>query len=529
MIDADLGISVVFNGCIYNFRELRAELEAKGYRFFSDGDTEVIIKAWHAWGEECVSRFYGMFAFAIHERDTGRLIFARDRFGIKPLYLAEVSGALRFASSLPALVKAGGVDTSIDRAALHNYMSFHAVVPPPRTIYNGVRKLPAATIRVYQANGEFRDRIYWQPPHSRLAGDSTISREDWQEQLLDMLRVAVKRRMISDVPVGVLLSGGVDSSLIVGLLAEAGQTGLMSFSVGFEEANGEKGDEFVYSDLIAKHFGTDHHKIFVPSSDLMDALPGTIAAMSEPMVSYDNVGFYLLSKEVSKHIKVVQSGQGADEVFAGYHWYPPLVDSNDVVSDYAKAFCDRSHDVLKTQLSPDWMTDRDYSRELIEEHLLRDGADTPVDRALRLDSNIMLVDDPVKRVDNMTMAWGLEARVPFLDHQLVELAARMPPEEKLRDGGKGILKDVARKVVPSEVIDRKKGYFPVPQLKYIAGPYLDMLRDALSSQKARERGLFQRDYLDRLFATPSEHITPLRGSELWQAGLLEMWLQTQEA
>ncbi len=529
MIDADLGISVVFNGCIYNFRELRAELEAKGYRFFSDGDTEVIIKAWHAWGEECVSRFYGMFAFAIHERDTGRLIFARDRFGIKPLYLAEVSGALRFASSLPALVKAGGVDNSIDRAALHNYMSFHAVVPPPRTIYNGVRKLPAATIRVYQANGEFRDRIYWQPPHSRLAGDSTISREDWQEQLLDMLRVAVKRRMISDVPVGVLLSGGVDSSLIVGLLAEAGQTGLMSFSVGFEEANGEKGDEFVYSDLIAKHFGTDHHKIFVPSSDLMDALPGTIAAMSEPMVSYDNVGFYLLSKEVSKHIKVVQSGQGADEVFAGYHWYPPLVDSNDVVSDYAKAFCDRSHDVLKTQLSPDWMTDRDYSRELIEEHLLRDGADTPVDRALRLDSNIMLVDDPVKRVDNMTMAWGLEARVPFLDHELVELAARMPPEEKLRDGGKGILKDVARKVVPSEVIDRKKGYFPVPQLKYIAGPYLDMLRDALSSQKARERGLFQRDYLDRLFANPSEHITPLRGSELWQAGLLEMWLQTQEA
>ncbi|KAB0566904.1 N-acetylglutaminylglutamine amidotransferase [Brucella pituitosa] len=529
MIDADLGISVVFNGCIYNFRELRAELEAKGYRFFSDGDTEVIIKAWHAWGEECVSRFYGMFAFAIHERDTGRLIFARDRFGIKPLYLAEVSGALRFASSLPALVKTGGVDTSIDRAALHNYMSFHAVVPPPRTIYNGVRKLPAATIRVYQANGEFRDRIYWQPPHSRLASDSVLSREDWQEQLLDMLRVAVKRRMISDVPVGVLLSGGVDSSLIVGLLAEAGQTGLMSFSVGFEEANGEKGDEFVYSDLIAKHFGTDHHKIFVPSSDLMDALPGTIAAMSEPMVSYDNVGFYLLSKEVSKHIKVVQSGQGADEVFAGYHWYPPLVDSNDVVSDYAKAFCDRSHEVLGTQLAPEWMPDRDYSRELIEEHLLRDGADTPVDRALRLDSNIMLVDDPVKRVDNMTMAWGLEARVPFLDHELVELAARMPPEEKLRDGGKGILKDVARKIVPSAVIDRKKGYFPVPQLKYIAGPYLDMLRDALSSQKARERGLFQRDYLDRLFANPSEHITPLRGSELWQAGLLEMWLQTQEA
>lgn len=529
MIDADLGLTLVFNGCIYNFRELRGELEQKGYKFFSDGDTEVIIKAWHAWGEECVTRFLGMFAFAIHERDSGRTIFARDRFGVKPLYLAQLGGALRFASSLPALVKAGGVDTSIDRAALHNYMSFHAVVPPPRTIYNGVRKLPPATIRIYERNGEFRDRVYWKATYRRLPGDSIRSREDWQEELLDLLRLAIKRRTISDVPVGVLLSGGVDSSLIVGLLAEAGQSDLMSFSVGFEAANGEKGDEFIYSDLIAKHYGTEHHQIFVPSAELMDALPGTIAAMSEPMVSYDNVGFYLLSKEVSKHIKVVQSGQGADEVFAGYHWYPPLVDSNDVVADYARAFCDRTHATLATQLAPEWMPERDYSLELLEHYLLEEGADTPVDRALRLDTNVMLVDDPVKRVDNMTMAWGLEARVPFLDHELVELAARMPPEEKLRDGGKGILKDVARKIIPSEVIDRKKGYFPVPQLKYIAGPYLEMIKDALSSQKARERGLFQREYLERLFANPSDHLTPLRGSELWQAGVLEMWLQTQEA
>lgn len=527
MIDPDLGLSLVFNGCIYNFRELRAELEAKGYRFFSDGDTEVILKAWHAWGTECVSRFHGMFAFVIHERETGRVVMARDRFGIKPLYLAEVSGGLRLASSLPAIVKAGGVDTSIDVAALHNYMSFHAVVPPPRTIYAGVRKLPPATIRVYERDGSFADTRYWDTPYTRRPEDRSVTREEWQERLLEALRLAVKRRMIADVPVGVLLSGGVDSSLIVGLLAEAGQTGLMSFSVGFEEANGEKGDEFVYSDLIAQRFGTDHHKIFVPSADLMNALPGTIAAMSEPMVSYDNVGFYLLSKEVSKHIKVVQSGQGADEVFGGYHWYPPLVGSTDVVADYGRAFRDRSHETLKTQLQNRWI-DEDVSGELLREHLLREGADTPVDAALRLDSSVMLVDDPVKRVDNMTMAWGLEARVPFLDHELVELASRIPPEEKLRDGGKGILKDVARKVIPSEVIDRKKGYFPVPQLKYIAGPYLDMLRDALSSQAARERGLFQQDYIDRLIADPSSHITPLQGSELWQAGLLEMWLQAQE-
>ena len=526
MVDSGLGLTIAFNGCIYNYPELRAELEAKGYSFFSTGDTEVILKAWREWGEACVERFHGMFAFVLQERDTGRIVMARDRFGIKPLYLAETPGRIRFASFLPALLAAGDVDTSIDRVALHHYMSFHAVVPPPRTIIEGVRKLPPATIRVIEPDGETRDRIYWNPPFGRDPRDAGVSREEWADRVLDALRLAVKRRMVADVPVGVLLSGGVDSSLIVGLLAEAGQHGLMSFSVGFEEANGEKGDEFVYSDLIAERYGTRHHKIFVPSDQLMDALPGTFAAMSEPMVSYDNVGFYLLSKEVSKHIKVVQSGQGADEIFGGYHWYPPLMTSNDVVGDYARVFLDRDHATLKTQLAPEWINGGDHSRDFVAERLMRPGADTPVDRALRLDSTVMLVDDPVKRVDNMTMAWGLEARVPFLDHELVELAARIPPEEKIRDGGKGVLKDVARRIVPSEVIDRKKGYFPVPQLKYVDGPYLDLVRDALSSQAARDRGLFRREWLGRLFENPSDHITPLQGSELWQAGLLELWLQS---
>ena len=191
------------------------------------------------------------------------------------------------------------------------------------------------------------------------------------------------------------------------------------------------------SDLIAETFKTDHHKIFVPAADLIGALPDTIHAMSEPMVSYDNIGFFLLSREVSKHIKVVQSGQGADEVFGGYHWYPPLASSNDVVSDYAKVFFDRSHETLCSQLGEQWICPTDASRDLVAEHLMREGAATPVDRALRLDSQVMLVDDPVKRVDNMTMAWGLEARVPFLDHELVELAATIPPDFKLAEKRQG--------------------------------------------------------------------------------------------
>ena len=528
MVDSDLGLTIVFNGCIYNYPELRAELEGRGYTFFSNGDTEVILKAWHAWGPECVKRFHGMFAFAIAERDSGRVILARDRYGIKPLYYSQSNGRLRFASSLPAVVAAGDVETSIDRVALNHYMSFHAVVPPPHTILQGVKKLPPATVRIVEADGAYRDITYWTLDFSRDADDVETPYDIWRDRVLEALRQAVKRRMVADVPVGVLLSGGVDSSVIVGLLAEQGQHGLMTFSIGFEEAYGEKGDEFVYSDLIAERFATDHHKIFIPSSRLMDALPDTIAAMSEPMVSYDNVGFFLLSQEVAKHIKVVQSGQGADEVFGGYHWYPPLAASNDPVSDYVKAFFDRSRETLSRQLTPEWMVAGDPSRALVEEHFSRPGAEDAVDKALRLDQQVMLVDDPVKRVDNMTMAWGLEARVPFLDHELAELAARIPAEHKLRHGGKGILKDAARKVIPSEVIDRKKGYFPVPALKYIEGAYLELVRDALTSKAARERNLFQSSYLDMLFADPTAHITPLRGSELWQVGLLELWLQSHD-
>jgi asparagine synthase (glutamine-hydrolysing) len=526
MVDSDLGLTVVFNGCLYNYKELRAQLEAAGYRFFSDGDTEVIGKAWHAWGAGAVRRFLGMFAFAIHERETGRLILARDRFGIKPLYYAETDRAVRFASSLPALLAGGGIDTALDRVALAHYLSFHAVVPPPRTLLKGVKKMPPATLRVIDPDGRSTDEVYWRLDFSRDHADLETSSELWAERLHDALRLAVQRRMVADVPVGVLLSGGLDSSVIVALLAEEGQTGLKTFSIGFEEAKGEKGDEFFYSDLIAERFGTDHHQIFVPSSELLDALPDTIRAMSEPMVSYDNVGFFLLSKEVAKHIKVVQSGQGADEVFAGYHWYPPLAASNDLVGDYARVFFDRDHERLNTHLAPEWRLAHDEARAFVADQFGCPGADDPLDKALRLDTTIMLADDPVKRVDNMTMAWGLEARVPFLDHELVELAARMPAAHKLAQGGKGVLKDVARRLVPHEVIDRKKGYFPVPALKYLDGPYLELVREALSAPAARQRGLFAPAYLDALFADPTTHITPLRGSELWQVGLLELWLQT---
>ncbi|RZU49261.1 asparagine synthase (glutamine-hydrolysing) [Krasilnikovia cinnamomea] len=524
MTDETLGLTLVFNGCIYNYRELRERLRGEGYRFVSTSDTEVILKAYHRWGADCVQHLLGMFAFAIVEHATGTVTLARDRLGIKPLYLAETPGRLRFASTLPALLAAGDVDTSLDKVALHHYMTFHSVVPAPRTILNGVRKLPPATVRTIQADGSSDERVYWQPTFERTR---SLSREQWAEQVHDALRTAVRRRMVADVPVGVLLSGGLDSSYIVALLAEQGQRGLTTFSIGFEAAAGESGDEFAYSDLVARKFSTDHHQIRIGRERFLPAVQRTVAAMSEPMVSHDCVAFNLLSEDVSQHVTVVQSGQGADEVLAGYSWYPPLsgVPRSAAVDAYAREFFDRPHATLARQLSPDWLTDTDVSREFVAAHFARPGAVTAVDAALRLDSQVMLVDDPVKRVDNMTMAWGLEARVPFLDHELVELAAACPPELKLAQEGKGVLKDAARGLVPDEVIDRPKGYFPVPAIRHLDGPILERVRDALHAPAARARGLFRAEYVDALLADPNTARTTLGANQLWQLGLLEMWLQ----
>jgi asparagine synthase (glutamine-hydrolysing) len=524
MVDADLGLSIVYNGAIYNHKELRAELEARGFRFFSDGDTEVVLKAYQAWGEACVERLFGMFAFAIVERDSGRVFLGRDRQGIKPLYWADVPGGFRFGSTLPAIVAGGGVDTSIDPVALHHYMSFHSVVPPPHTILRGVRKLPPATTLTIEPDGTRRERTYWS---LSFAPDPKPSFEDWQDEVLCVLRTAVKRRLVADVPVGVLLSGGLDSSLVVGLLREAGQDHLATFSIGFESVGGEEGDEFKYSDVVVARFETDHHKIFVDPKRTLDNLDACIHAQSEPMVSHDNIGFYLLSHEVAKSIKVVQSGQGADEVFAGYHWYPPMLESTDPVADYARVFFDRDHADIGRVLSPDLVSE-DHSQNFVRAHFDAEGARRGIDKALRIDTTVMLVDDPVKRVDNMTMAWGLEARVPFLDHEVVELAARIPGEHKVAGGGKHVLKEAARRVIPHEVIDRPKGYFPVPALKYLSGPFLQKVEDALASSAARQRGLFQADYVSALLRKPDnpEAITPLGGSKLWQIALLELWLQS---
>lgn len=525
MVDAGLGLALVFNGTIYNFRELRAQLEAAGYTFLSHGDTEVVLKAYHRWGEACVERLDGVFAFALWDRAAGRLFLARDRLGVKPLYYAASASWFRFASTLPALLAAGDVDTRIDPVALHHHLTLHAVVPAPSTVLQGVRKVAPATTMTVEPGGERRGRRYWELQATRP--ETPLSETEWVEAVRRALLRAVRRRMeISDVPVGVLLSGGLDSSLLVGLLAEACAREVQTFSIGFEDTPEEAGSEFEYSDLVAARFGTRHRKYRVTNRDVLHRLPEAIGQMAEPMVGQDAIAFYLLAEQVSHSAKVVQSGQGADEVFAGYFWYPMMsAASGRALERFAPLYFDRDHEEYLETIAPRHVTG-DVTSALVAEALQLPGADTFLDQVLRFDVTTLIVDDPVKRVDNMTMAWGLEARVPFLDQDLVELAARMPPELKLRDGGKYVLRSISRGLLPDAVIDRPKGYFPVPALKYVRGPLFEFMRAVLTSEACQRRGLFQRRYLDRLLAHPDRHFTPLKGSKLWHLALLEAWLQT---
>jgi asparagine synthase (glutamine-hydrolysing) len=523
MRDGDL--TLVFNGAIYNYRELRADLVARGHRFVSDGDTEVILKAYREWGDDCPAHLHGMFAFAIWDGARCRLFAARDRFGIKPFYYVSDTTRFRFASNTRALIAGGGITAAIDPVGLHFQYTLHGVIPAPRTILADVRNLEPAHSLVIEADGRQRLRRYWDLDATRP--DVARSEDDWVAATREALVAAVRKRNdVADVPVGVLLSGGLDSSLLVALLAEIGVEGFHTFSVGFEDQPEEKGSEFEYSDQVVERYRPHHHRFLVPNDQVLQRLPEAVDAMAEPMFGQDAVAFYLLSEQVSKSIKVVQSGQGADEVFGGYFWYPRMQaeTSGSRLERFRRHYFDRDHDEFLGMVTAPYRGE-DHTGRYIAGRLDDALSDEFLDAVLKLDVTTLIVDDPVKRVDNMTMAWGLEARVPFLDHELVEVAARCPPALRLQSDGKHLLKRIARGIVPDAVIDRPKGYFPMPALKYVRGEFLSFMRDILDSSACRQRGVFDRAYVDRLLAAPEMHHTRIMGSKLWHLALLEFWLQ----
>ena len=523
MIDNLLKLTLVFNGTIYNYKQLRSRLIGKGYSFFSSSDTEVIIKAYHYWGEDCVNHLDGMFAFAIWDKPSKKLFIARDRMGIKPLYYNLTNKAFTFASNSQALLTQD-LDKSVNPIALQQQLSLHGVVPAPNTIINGIKKLKPGTYIVLSEKGDIKEQTYWHPSATRPEGN--VSEEDYIARTHELLTAAVTKRMAaSDVPIGVLLSGGLDSSLIVALLKEAGHRDIRTFSIGFEDIDDESGSEFEYSDQVVSKFKTDHKKYLLSNQEVLPRLSEAVMNMSEPMVGQDAIAFYLLSEQVSKHSKVVLSGQGADEAFAGYFWYPRMAkEHGDEIESFSKHYVDRPHDEYLQTVMPIYQGEN-HTHKWLSKEFLKPGADSFIDKVFRTDMTRLIVDDPVKRVDNMTMAWGLEARVPFMDTELVEWALKIPPSLKMREEGKYPLKRIARELLPSSVIDRKKGYFPMPALKYIQGDFLEFMSDILLSSSCRNRGIFDQKYINKVINSPRDYMTSLNGSRLWHLALLEFWMQ----
>ena len=523
MIDDKLKLSLVFNGTIYNYKSLRDQLTSKGYTFFSQSDTEVILKAYHFWGENCVKYLDGMFAFAIWDSSSHQLFVARDRMGIKPLYFNTTNEAFTFASNSQALMTKD-LDKSINPIALQQQLSLHGVVPAPNTIINGIQKLKPGTYVTIDSERNIQENTYWRPNAKRPVGN--VSDEEYIERTHELLTAAVTKRMnASDVPIGVLLSGGLDSSLIVALLKEAGHERIRTFSIGFEDIDDEAGSEFEYSDQIVSRFDTEHKKYKVSNQEVLPRLSEAVMNMAEPMVGQDAVAFYLLSEQVSKHTKVVLSGQGADEAFAGYFWYPRMANEDgDEIERFSKHYVDRPHEEYLQTVANRYRGEN-HTRSWLNKEFSKPGADSFIDKVFRTDMTRLIVDDPVKRVDNMTMAWGLEARVPFMDTELVEWALSIPPSLKMKEEGKHPLKNIARGLLPESVIDRKKGYFPMPALKYIQGEFLEFMSDILLSDACINRGVFDRSYVNEVIDSPRQYMTALNGSRLWHLALLEYWFQ----
>ena len=514
---------IVFNGVIFNYRELRSALQKKGHSFSSSGDTEVIIRSYIEYGSGCVNYLDGVFAFCIYDTENKKLFLARDRIGIKPLYFLHESEQLYFSSHMKGILK-NMVKRKVNPIALNYQFTLHSVVPAPHTIIDNIQKLePGYTITVHKS-GRIDKTRYFNIDEIQLSKYNT---NEIYENISSLLAAAIEKRIsVADVPVGILLSGGLDSSLITAISKEY-KNNLSTYSIGFESINKEEGNEFYYSDLVANDLKTSHEKYSVTSLDLLNSLDEVIMSMSEPMFSQDSSAFFLLAQNVSKSAKVVLSGQGADEVFGGYFWYEKIMREKELssIDTLIKYYFDRSYGNYKTIVHSDYISENHVSNDIESRLKQMDPSLSILDKVFRLELSMFIIDDPVKRVDNMTMSHSLEARVPFLDIDLISFMLSVSGEEKIENGEKYLLKEISKKYLSNEIINRDKFYFPVPPLKIIKDKFFDYCRDTLLSESSFERNLYNTSYINKLLEKPNEHFTNLNGNELWHFTLLERWLQ----
>jgi len=514
---------IIFNGVIYNYKELRKNLITKGHIFNSSGDTEVIIRLYIEYGSECVNYLDGVFSFAIYDTKKNNLFLARDRIGIKPLYYTLDNNEFRFSSSMNGLINKNE-KPQINPIALQYQFMLHSVVPAPHTIISGIHKLePGHTLKITQSGESYLNKYF----DINEVEIKNHKEQEITEHSTYLLKKAVEKRLnIADVPVGILLSGGLDSSLITAL-AKKFKEQIDTYSIGFNTVNEEVGNEFYYSDLVAKDFKTSHVKYKINDDELFNNLDLVISNMSEPMFSQDSSAFFLLSNRVSKNNKVVLSGQGADEVFGGYFWYEQIMNEKSLneIDTLSKYYFDRSFHNYKNIVNNKYVysnyVHNDISRAMNE----MSPTLSTLDKVFRLELSMFIIDDPVKRVDNMTMSHALEARVPFLDIDLITYMLSIKGSDKIKHTSKYYLKKLSESFLKKEIIYRDKFYFPVPPLKIIEGKFYHYCKKVLNTDAALNRDIYNRKYIDRLLDEPNTHYTNLNGNELWHFTLLERWLQ----
>jgi asparagine synthase (glutamine-hydrolysing) len=553
MCDAEAGLALTFNGEIYNFRELRSELELHGLRFQRDSDTEVLLRAYQHWGAQCVHHLRGQFAFAVWDAKTERLFLARDRFGEKPLYLHESGGGLYFASELKALLKLPNVSREIDLASVWDYLAYR-YVPGPHTLFEGMRKLPPATAATWH-HGRLHELRYWTPPDKYprsavrdLPAQKTVG------AFLGQLSEAVQLQMVSDVPFGAYLSGGLDSSVVVALMTRYCSK-VKTFSVGFA---GDRYNELEHAALVAREFGTDHHAMTVTHQDFMHYLPQLVACRDAPVSEPSDVAIYMLSREAARTVKMVLTGEGADEILGGYrkyaaeglawmYWSVPRALRRALLTPLVQQLPLRYRNIkiaLASLNCEDWReryvrwfgaTDfaerRSLMRLRVHEREIRDDlppfdahpATSALRRILYFDQTSWLPDNLLERGDRMTMAASIEARVPFLDHPLVEFVATLPDHWRAKGmRRKRVLREAAASLLPGVIRRRRKVGFRVPMDEWFASSLRDYLYDHLRSADSLTRSYYHSAVLDGIL---DEHTRGVQTHDklLWTLLTLEIW------
>src|SRR5262245_22306081 len=556
LTNEDRTIWVVFNGEIYNFAEVRAELVARGHQFRTSSDTEVIVHAYEQWGEQSVERFRGMFAYAIWDEPNRRLVLVRDRLGVKPLHYAVSPSGLVFGSEIKSLLEDPAVSRDWSAEALDAYLALQ-YVPCPQTIYRGIFKLPPAHMLVAE-NGRVSIRRYWD---LTFTGDGDPSREEEYLDRLDALVTeSVRLRLLSDVPLGAFLSGGIDSSTVVAAMVETSPGRVVTTSVGFAE---QAFNEIESARTVARHLGTEQHEKIV-EPHIVDLLPKLAWHLDEPFADSSAVPTYYVSQAAREHVTVALSGDGGDELWAGYarhrveqwelagrHWLGGGARVAGRMAERMPLAVKGMRSLRHLALSPAEACARKHAYGLFESdargalyssdfaHEVRDadpfagfrlayescGSPDPLDRALYVDVKTYLVDDIMTKVDRMSMAVSLESREPLLDHRLLEFAATVPTSLKLKNGrSKYLLRRLLERRIPKSIVDRPKQGFAAPTGEWLRGPLAPMVDDLLLDGRLRGRGIFDNREVVRIW---NEH---RRGAgdhrhRLWSLVMLELWFR----